>query len=320
MVRINNLYNLHKIREAKITNDNKKLIVRFEMSKPVGLKNTLYTKTFKSKNIGIEGRLSYDQKLLSIDIDTKENDSKKLFKLFLVISYLLGQEITLWYEYQELPYFDLPKYFNFGDYHFCFVNQKNLIEKTEQFLERGFELLNDDNSYFSKMVPYILSINTIVFHDIRFFSEFSLLEKLAKDYPVQNKIFNDKKEIESLKTMSDHLQNQFNELIKQKSYKVFDNKLLKDKIKKTLDVNKLNEKGNSKDKISFFINQFTSNRIRQYSKYVREWNLIRNKKGIAHGSGVGLQGKDEDDTISLSNELHHFLSEIVYQDFHSIQL
>lgn len=318
MSRINNLYNLHKIREAKITEDNKQLIVNFEMSKPVGLKRKNYYSKFSSSKLSTSGELTYNQKTLSIVLSLDRKDPKKLYKLMLVVSYLLADEITFYYRYSDLPYYDLPHFLNCGGYDFSFVNQKFFIENPKITLEIGFDLLNNKNSYFSKVIPFLLEVNTIIHHDVRFFVEYSLLEKLAQDFSKKaGKIFSKKSEKEKAKKLLSELSNNFNSLIKEDRFKEISDPIFRDKIINILNLGNINQKGNTKDKITDFLESFKEKQVNEYAKYVVKWNDMRNKRGIAHGSGLGKENKKDDTDFQLTKHIHQLLTKIVYIEFHN---
>lgn len=54
MTCVNNLYNLHKIRRAKINDDPSELLIEFEMSKPTGFSVGTLDANFFSRKLQIE--------------------------------------------------------------------------------------------------------------------------------------------------------------------------------------------------------------------------------------------------------------------------
>ncbi len=313
MSRVNNLFDLHKKRIARITDNYKELVVFYELRKPTGLKKDIVKNKLRSRFLNCDIEINFNKNSLSIKISQKESDLNKLYQIFLVIAYLLGNEVTLFYTYKNFPYYDIPHDFNFGNYPFCFVNNKRLIVETKKVLESGYKLLHKDDSFFSKLVPFLLSINTIQYSDVRFFAEFSALEFLASKSKISGLIFKSKEEKRKLKQFSEDALNCVSERLN--NFKEINKPALKDKIEQVFTAERLNEKGVIRDKITDYIENLNSEHLRSYRKYVKDWSDLRNKKGLAHGNILKTKSKKDERDRLLENKLHEFLSEIVYQEF-----
>ena len=318
MTRINNLFDLHKERVAQISEDYKKLSVWYELKKPIELKkDTVKIKT-NSSFLNCKIKIDFNKNILFIKIEQNESDLNKLYKIFIVISYLLGNEITLFYIYKNFPYCNIPHYFNFGNYPFCFVNNEKLVLEPKKVIENGYKLLCDKNTSFSRLVPFMLNINTIPYSDIRFFAEFSLLEFLARKSLATSIIFSKEKDKKQLKEFSKEILDYINNKISEDKSEIFQNPILTNKIKNILSAKQLNEKGYIKDRIVNYIENFSSKDIQSYSEYVKDWNELRSKKGLAHGNILKSKSKREEKDELLKEKLHKFLSLIIFKEFKKV--
>ncbi len=318
MARVNNLFDLHKIRRAKISDDYKQLVVFYELQKPTGLKKNKIKKRMNSiiLDCDIFIEYKYKEKKLFIKITHDKSNLNKLYQIFLVIAYLLGNEIELYFKYKNFPYYDIPHNFNFGNYHFCFSNNKRLILEPRKTIEKGYKLLQNNNSFFQKIAPFMLNINTISYSDVRFFAEFSLLEFLATKSKASGLIFQKKDDKKELKKLSKQV---LDFILKQK-FKILKNKMFEEKLKNVLIPTKLNEKGYAKDKITSFISKFDSSKIKSYGKYVKEWNHLRSSKGLAHGNVLKRDFQRMPKDQALEKKLHQLLSLIVYEEFSNFKI
>ena len=314
MARVNNLFDLNKKRVAQISEDYKKLFVWYELKKPIGLKKDTAKIKTSSSFLKCKIEIDFNKNILFIKIEQDESDLNKLYRIFIVISYLLGSEITLFYIYKNFPYYNIPHYFNFGNYPFCFVNNRKLILEPKKVIENGYKLLCDRNTSFSRLVPFMLNINTISYSDVRFFAEFSLLEFLARKSST-SVIFNQKEDKKQLKKFSKEILDYIDNKILEDELEILQDGILINKIKKVLSAEDLNQKGNTKDKIISYIENFSSKDMQSYGEYVKDWNELRSKKGLAHGNILKSKSKREEKDELLKEKLHKFLSLIIYKEF-----
>jgi len=313
MSRVNNLFDLHKNRTARISEDYTELVVLYELRKPTGLRESVIKDKLKSKFLDCNVETYYEKNKLIIKIKQKKSDLNKLYQIFLVIAYLLGNEITLFYLYKNFPYYYIPHYFNFGGYPFCFVNNKRLILEAKKVIEGGYKLLHKRDSIFPKLVPFMLNINTVQYSDVRFFAEFSSLEFLASEPKVSGVIFKSKVKRKELKQFSEDALSCVNERLN--NFKKINKSVLKNKIEQFFTAERLNEKGVTKDKITDYIRNLKSEHLRSYRQHVKGWNVLRSKRGLAHGNILKAKSKKEERDRLLEDKLHEFLSEIVYEEF-----
>lgn len=316
MARINNILDLHKKREARISEDYKKLFIWYELKSPVGVKKDIIKIKSKSSFLNCKIKIDFNKDKLFIKMEQEKSDLNKLYKIFVVISYLLGNEIIL-FLCENFSYYHIPHYFNFGNYSSYFINNKRLILEPKRVIENGYKLFCDKNTFFSILVPSMLDINTISYSNVRFFAEFSLLEFLASKSLATNVIFNKKKDKEQLKEFSKEILNYVNDKNLKSKLRIFQNQIFINKIKNILSTVQLNQKGNTKDKIVSYIRSFNSKDIQSYNKYVKDWNKLRNKKGLAHGNIFKPKSKREEQDEFLKEELHEFLSLIIFKEFTS---
>lgn len=313
MSRVNNLFDLHKNRFARISEDYTELIVLYELRKPTGLKESIVKDKFKSRFLDCDIETHYEKNELVIKIKQEKPDLTKLYQIFLVIAYLLGNEITLLYLYKNFPYYYIPHYFNFGSYPFCFVNNEKLILETRKVIESGYKLLHKKDSVFPRLVPFMLGINTISPSEVRFFAEFSALEFLAGETKISGVIFKSKEEKMELKQFGNEALNCVNKRLS--NFKKIDNSVLKNKIEQFFTPEQLNRRGTTKDKITDYIGNFNSKHLKSYCQYVKNWNDLRNKRGLAHGNILKTKSERDQKDRLLEDKLHEFLSEMVYEEF-----
>jgi len=315
MTRTNNLLDLHKERVVRFSNDYKKLFVSYELGRPTGLKAKKLDYHFNSKSIG-NGHIVYKDRRLFIEINIGHESLDKLFKIFLVIAYFLGNEIKLYYLYKNFPYYDIPHDFNFDGYTFCFSNQKYLISEAQHAIETGYLLINKDKE-FNKILYAILLINTIPEVSIRFFAEYSMLEFLSQKYSksVKGTIFNKREEKRKLTQFTKNIKQCIQKAEINLPQDMKKNNLLTkkiDEIRKKLD--DINNKETWKDRIKNYIVSFDSQHIRSFSQYLEQWSDLRNKKGLAHGN-VFHQKIDKNKDSIIMRELHELLAKIIFDKY-----
>lgn len=313
MSRVNNLFDLHKNRVARISEDNTELIVLYELRKPTGLQKNIVKSKLKSKFLDCEVEIHYEKNELIIKIKQRQPDLNKIYHIFLVVAYLLGCEIALSRIFENFPYYHIPRCFNFGGYPFCFVNNKRIILEPKKVIESGYKLLHNEDSAFSKLVPFMLDINTISSSEVRFFAEFSALEFLASESKVSGVIFKSKEGKGELKLFSKDALNSTNK--KLSNFKRINNSALKDKIGKFFSPERLNQKEVTKDKIIDYIGNLNFEHLRSYRQYIRDWSDLRSKRGLAHGNILKTESKRDEKDRLLEDKLHEFLSEIIYDEF-----
>ena len=51
---------------------------------------------------------------------------------------------------------------------------------------------------------------------------------------------------------------------------------------------------------------------------MEEWNSLRSKRGLAHGSGLHKKSKKMDEDIELARKAHELLGTIVYYEFRDL--
>jgi hypothetical protein len=309
MTRVNNLYNLPKKRVAKISDDYKKLFLLYEVKNITGLKKDKVNKEIFSEALNCKIILDYENREINLKLKKKEADLDNLYQIFLVIAFLLGEEVKLLYKYENLPYFDVPHDFNFGGYPFDFINRKRLILDTEDILVKGFNLLQNENSIFSKLLPSMLSINSIRYSGVRFFAEYSILEYLSSNENTNGK--------DQLKEFSKELKQIISKSL-DNFEKIKDNEFLNKKLEDKTKFSYLNNKGrsfNDKEKMISYIEGFDSERISSKKEYVEDWYELRNKRGLAHGHIFKEKTKKEERDRKLMKKLHESLAQIIYKEF-----
>ncbi len=308
MNRVRNLFDLLKYRRAEITEDNKSLIVNYEI-KSSHFNRDQETEVSKKRSFNfsmLSGKvdISFKKPHLTLSINLKTEDRKKLFQIFSIIAYLLGENILLKYSCENFP-LPVPRGYNFGGYYFDFVNTKKLILKPIENIETGLKLMNDEKSFFSQILYSMLQINNIDLIDIRFFGEFVLLESLARKEKSKNTILNKKDNPDEYAEV--------NSLLKKIICKLDTSKILstqqKTFIKRKLSFEKINNKGSTKEKILLFLGGL-GEKFEKFKPYVNDWNKLRSSR-IAHGG----QKSVTNDEIILMKELHHLLGNILFTEF-----
>ena len=313
MTRILNFYELHKKRLALITEDNKHLLINFEFrSNPLSPKSNLDTfKKLKfpmnSKKIKCDIYLEIqNKKLLILEISQEKEDIQKLYRVFLVIAFILGKEITLRHYFKEFPFFPIPFEYNIGRYTWNFSMRNKFLRDPVKVIEVGYSLLLDHRSHSHKILPVLLEINSIPSPFVRFFCEFSLLEALVKTkYEASSKIY--EKGSVSEKHLKQLLESIMSDIDSGKEFSQ------KEMLKRKFDLPLVNSKGNLKDKIFSFTKDLG---YKKYDKHIADWNKLRNTKSIGHGAiwsnkKIDISEKD----LKSMRKLHEFLTDIIYDEY-----
>lgn len=315
MSRILNLYDLHKKRVALITEDCKELIINYQPGASLltskqakdsfnTLKFPIYSELI---NCSIEIEFG-DKDILIIKVSQRKSDLNKLYKVFLVIAFLFGTNLQLNYYYENFPFYAIPHDFNIGGYLFDISMRRWFLTNPKDYLEVGYKLLLDDNSMFYKVVPPLLEINTISSPFIRFFAEYSLLEVLVKEYSNS-----DTKIISKNSPDFDQLKTILNDAMKIVQDK-FDTRTF-EMLKEKLNIENINTKGNAKDKLMTFLQK---EELVEYIEYIKAWNMLRNKKSIAHGSVWASKNvKITDEDKRHMEKMHTLLTSLVFHEFHN---
>lgn len=311
MSRIRNLYDLYKHRLAVMKEDEKTLIINYELG-TVLLGNTPseinQPRSFSSSSFG-QMDIHYQNKMLVLSFNLKQPDSNLLFQIFLVVAYLVADNITLFQAYKNFPYGLIPKSYTMGEYAFSFTNRERFIREPKKIIEKGLQLLNNQNSYFSKLLLPLLKINDLDLYDIRFFAEFVLLERLSRDEKIKTTIL--QKENVRAKIELNKILDSCNQSILQSGLFSETEKLA---LKKKFSFEKINLKGGSKDKIYLFIDSL-GDKFSEYKECVDAWHVLRTEKGLAHGAlfseGVSLNQKD----MAMMQKLHEFLCKLLFREF-----
>jgi hypothetical protein len=252
-----------------------------------------------------------NEKQIVIEVELSESDLSKLYKIFLVLAFILGKEITLRYYYENFPYYPVPGEYNFGRYRFDFAIRKYFLLEPIKFVETGYSLIQQEDSYFNRIVPVLLEVNAIPSAFVRFFSEFALLESLVKGIKADSFLFPEgSKEYLSLENFEEK------SIKLLKADPVFGSSDKVDSIERKLAVKKLNSKGSTVDKIRLFLEK---ENLQRYCDYPGRWNILRNNKGIGHGaifSDRNIEVTREEKNVM--KELHELLAELVMSEFKSL--
>jgi len=301
------LYDKNKERYAFITEDYKCLHLIFEFRGSAlsfnKEKSINKTEEFFGGELKIELN---DNKNLELEIKLKESDLDLLYKIVIIMSYILGKDIHLQYFYKNFPYYPSDHYFNLNT-HSPTSNYllRKILSNPTNTLKILLNLLTDTNSYFNKLVVGMIQVNAFPFLEFIFVYEYGLLQGLAKENHVSGKIFTKRNDPEKLKKL--------------KGFSVLTQDLLDEKypeisdvIKKKLDFDNLNNRGVIKDQIKIFLNQFENKRIQDYIKYLNEWNKIRNQTTIAHG--INFMELTDIKIMQPITALHDLLLEIISEE------
>ena len=314
MSRINNLFDINKIRVAEIKNSDQELQIKYELSNNFSINIDNRIRKYYSKLIDCSIYTNHKNNTFDIHIKITNSNLEKLQDIFIVISYLLADEITLYYLHQGFPQ-KVPHYYNFGGYDFSILNTKNLIKYPLKTIERGYKLIIDHDSLFSTIVRVMLDINTSNFAQTRFFMEFSLLEHLSQKENASGNIFQDKSAKNELKKFSKDISKYCKEKLGE--YEYINSANFNKKLENILSSQNLNSRSSTKDKIKAFLENFNTENINSFVEYTDKWNELRNKKGLAHGNAYQNvpNSKIEYEEKKLYDKLHELLSEIVRYEY-----
>lgn len=300
-----NLCDKYKKREAIISEDYLFLEIHYDF----GLNAIAFNKekVIENEYDCCGGKISIklsDNKEFDIEFRIKEPDLKFLYQIVLSVSYILGKTVHLQYYAKNFPYYPIEHTLNmdtFSPVRSSFL--KMLMYKPNEILSTELKLLNDDSSYFHDLVPAILQTNASNFIEFPFTTEFGLLQKIARNSKkIPGKIYND--ETDELKLLNEFC-SEINQLLATKYARI---KI--SPIEKKITLKRLNEKSSTKEQIKEFINSFENQRIKEYCRYVDEWNQIRSHETtIAHG-GNGAFVNDPNKR-RIVRELHNLLLDII---------
>lgn len=311
MSRIRNLYDLHKHRQAVIEEDSKSLTVTYDLGSVLlgGAPQEIYeTRSFDSPIFG-KMVIHYQKNKLALEFHLEQPDSNLLYRIFLVVIYLLGDNITLFQTHKDFPLYPIPKSYTMGEYDFSFTNRKRLILKPKESIEKGLLLFKDPDSYFSRILVPLLKVNNLDLCDIRFFAEFVLLERLSKDEKANTTIVQ-KANTNGKDALAHVLYSCRQEIMGSNCFD--DNE--KAAFQKKLSFEAINSKGGSKDKMYLFI-QGLGDGFDEYKQYIDAWHILRTEKGVAHGAllsnGISL---NQDDMI-IMDRLHELLCKLLFREF-----
>ena len=314
MNRVSNLYDLHKIREAIIEENNKVLAVNYEMGSALlsSKKKEVVSqkRSFNLNCFGGEVFIDFKSSKLNLIVCLDEPDKNKLYQIFLVIAYLLGDNIVLKHSYEEFPFYPIPKGYNMGGYPFAFVNRERLLLDPVKFIGRGVKLINDPESFFSKILVTLLQINNLDLFDIRFFGEFVLLEYLSRKCQVGGTILDAESNAVACEQLNFILDGLAQKIDKEPSLEGWQ----KEALKKKFLFKCVNSKGALKEKINVFIDSL-GEEFEDFKQYVGQWNFLRNRKGIAHGALMSSKNKLDEKDFFLMKKLHELLCGILYKEF-----
>lgn len=301
------LYDKNKERYAFITEDykNLKLFFEFRGSAQPFNREKLISKIeeFFGGELKIELE---DNTNLKLEIKLKEPDLNLLYKIVIIMSYILGKDIHLQYFFKNFPYYPGDYYFNLNSH--SPVSDSlfgKLLNNPSETLKKFLNLITDTSSYFNKLAVGIMQVNAFSFLEFIFVFEYGLLQGLSRENRVSGKIFTEKNDLVKFEKMKE-FSTEINDLLDKKYSEI------SEAIKKKIEFENLNSRGTTKDQIRIFLNQFENNRIKDYEKHIDEWNQIRNKTITAHG--INLIELTDPKTSQSIKALHDLLLEIVSEE------
>ncbi len=313
MSRIHNLYEFHKekYRYAVMDENYKKLTVVLKYhTNPLSSKSV--RKQYESKKmhklrkpkVSIS-KYEVGKNTFKIEINQKKKNQQNLYDIFIIICYLFGKQIILHRYINGFPFFPTPEAMSFGRYNFDFGNARLLLTDTEKVIQTCHILLTDQSTYFSQLVPFLLRMNTLPYPEVRFTAEFTALELLSNSQQVSGNILKEEEKIsfkEWKEEIIDLLRAERNLSSESKEYII--NK-----------INKLPEKGVIKEKVYDFIKGLNSQELQKNLKNIKKWYELRNDKSIAHSNILKSKTKITKKDLELMKDLHHFLGDIVNNEF-----
>ena len=303
-----NLFDFHRTREMFITNDHKKLILEYEFSS---------FKTNEKFGLAVNKEHSYIASNLEVQIkflDTRKisvtfllpsENLDYLYKIAILMSFIVGDNVTLTFFSKEFEFAPIIHYFNAGTgRHQREKLLNNFFTDPVKEIEVLHCLLEDKETVFAKVLPDIIKVNAFGFVDIRFIVEFGILERLAQNEKVSGVLFTDKSTgFDLLKDFSKKINNLIDEEYPEISLP---------EIKNKISLSKLNEKGVSRIKIESFLGKYPR-LLNHYKEYISDFSQLRNQI-IVHGtSSEGLERLRT--KRHVPERMHDLMLELVFIDY-----
>ncbi|MCK4635838.1 MAG: hypothetical protein KAT32_03165 [Candidatus Moranbacteria bacterium] len=237
-----------------------------------------------------------ENKKLKIQIDLKEKNLNLLYKIAVVISYILGQEIHLFYRYENHPSYN-SIFFNLNSKNKYIL--KKFIHDPKNIILKFLDIL--ENNYIVKtLLISMLQLGSISYIDIVFVQEYVLFEKVVNNFCEKN--INGK-----------HFEKSSDEYKLLEEFCICINDLLNNNYKKLnfpenkFKANILNDKGSPiKNKMNYFLDNFKKGIFSAYKSNINDWNKMRQ---IIHGKNIILSS---DKHLDKTREMNNLLLEILY--------
>jgi hypothetical protein len=308
------MFDINKKRVGVITEDYKKLTVNFQFRSGVLLlpseKKSIVKKntTIMSRDLGGKIKFRYDleEKEFIFKFEQKKKDLNYLYKIFLVLAFGIGENISLTYFLKDFPYYPTTRYFNIVNHAPEWIRfRKELVTNPEPFILNGLNLLADDESFFQELIPILIEINALSLSDVVFAAEYGILEHLASRIRKRGNIFRkDSEEYGDLKKFQE-------EILDNLSHNF--SRINNEPLQKKFALSTLNNKYVTKEKIYEFLDSFDNGRISKAKEHVTTWNKMRNKT-LVHGC-YGSRVKFFSQNKSLARELHDVLIAILAEEY-----
>ncbi len=311
MPEVRNLFNLHRERQIYLEETGKLLKMKYELgSIPSKQKEVLNTGTQFTFNI-FKGELElqlvrYNTLVLTVTLEDEDKDL--LWRISLVLSYLLADNVTILFHNNDFPFSAIPKNFNLGGGCQINRNRKHLFAHPVATIEHGLARLKESH-FFRKMLLPMLQINTLAIADVRFMSEYALIEHLSKTESVKTSIVDKRKESANWSKLNSIIENtvlQIEELGLSDSQKKA--------LKRKLTPGNINNKGVTKDRVQEFLKSLGKG-FGYYLSHVHAWNHLRNNKGLVHGASLSPNHTFTREDVENMNRLHDCLCDLMYKDF-----
>ncbi len=239
---------------------------------------------------------------LTVQIKLKESNLTLLYRTALVLSYIVGKNVTLDYFYKNFTYYTTEHHFNL---HASSPVSNDLLHRLlknpADTIKNLIDLLIDETSYFNKLAVGMMQMNAFSYPESVFVYEFGLLQGLAKHNKVAGILFTKKDNPKELKSL-EHFSAEVTDLLENKYPEIAQS------LRKKVNSATLNARGITKEQVSLFLQQFDSPWIRECEKSIDTWNTLRSKTTTAHGGLIDIT--DQTFTES-SKKLHELLLRIM---------
>lgn len=227
-----------------------------------------------------------------------------LYKIALVIAYILGGNITIQFYYKCFPYYTSDRHLNLHDKFSESFVAKRFLRDPQHTIEALIRLLEKEDSHFRMLAPAIMQINAMPMQDLIFVAEYGLLQSLSNNFKSAAMIFDPKGEaLKSLEKFSAEVLSLLSSKFPEINLPAVKNKL---------SVSSLNSKGTTKEKIASFLQSFDDQLVKNSVEYLDPWNKLRNSSVVTHG--VLSNNFTDSKSIDLCDKLHTLLLRIVVID------